>query len=65
MDTAGKVGEQAALFPVEQLDSPRTEQGYRGPVVCQIVGITYRQLDYWARTELVQPTLRAASGSGS
>jgi DNA-binding transcriptional MerR regulator len=65
MDPAGKVGEQAALFAVEQLDNPLPEQGYRGPAVCQIVGITYRQLDYWARTGLVGPTLRAACGSGS
>lgn len=41
------------------------EQGYRAPQVCKIVGITYRQLDYWARTELLTPSLRAASGSGS
>lgn len=61
----GAPGEQAALFPIEQLNSARTGQGFRGPAVCQIVGITYRQLDYWARTNLVGPTLRAASGSGS
>jgi len=41
------------------------EQGYRAPQVCKIVGITYRQLDYWARTELLTPSLREASGSGS
>lgn len=39
--------------------------GYRGPAVCQIVGISYRQLDYWARTGLVEPSVRAAAGSGS
>lgn len=39
--------------------------GYRGPTVCKIVGITYRQLDYWDRTELVQPSVRGATGSGS
>lgn len=39
--------------------------GYRGPTVCKIVGITYRQLDYWARTDLVAPSVRTASGSGS
>lgn len=39
--------------------------GYRGPTVCKIVGITYRQLDYWARTKLVEPTFRKASGSGT
>jgi DNA-binding transcriptional MerR regulator len=41
------------------------EQGYRVPEVCKIVGITYRQLDYWARTELVTPSIRDASGSGT
>lgn len=39
--------------------------GYRGPTVCSIVGITYRQLDYWARTELVTPSLQQAAGSGT
>jgi DNA-binding transcriptional MerR regulator len=39
--------------------------GYRGPVACAAAGITYRQLDYWARTGLVEPTVRPASGSGS
>jgi DNA-binding transcriptional MerR regulator len=33
--------------------------------VCKLVGITYRQLDYWARTNLVTPSVRAADGSGS
>jgi DNA-binding transcriptional MerR regulator len=41
------------------------EDGFRGPTVCNIVGITYRQLDYWARTELVVPSIRNAVGSGS
>ncbi len=39
--------------------------GYRGPTACAAAGITYRQLDYWARTGLVVPTVRAAAGSGS
>lgn len=39
--------------------------GYRGPTACAAAGITYRQLDYWARTSLVVPTIRSASGSGS
>jgi DNA-binding transcriptional MerR regulator len=41
------------------------EIGYRGPQACKIVGITYRQLDYWTRTGLVIPSLQQASGSGS
>ncbi|MFW6599723.1 MerR family transcriptional regulator [Propionibacteriaceae bacterium Y2011] len=39
--------------------------GFRGPVACSAAGITYRQLDYWARTDLVKPEIRAAAGSGS
>ncbi len=42
-----------------------SEPGYRGPQVCKIVGITYRQLDYWARTELVRPSVMDANGSGT
>ncbi len=41
------------------------EAGYRGPTVCRVVDITYRQLDYWARTDLVVPSIRTATGSGS
>ena len=46
----------------------RTDQsidGYRAPQVCNLVGITYRQLDYWARTGLITPSLQKATGSGS
>jgi DNA-binding transcriptional MerR regulator len=39
--------------------------GYRAPQVCKLVGITYRQLDYWARTRLIVPSLQQATGSGS
>src|SRR5690554_1471729 len=39
--------------------------GYRGAVAARAAGITYRQLDYWARTELVEPTVRGAAGSGT
>ena len=41
------------------------EQGFRGPQVCKIVGITYRQLDYWARTDLLRPSISEARGSGT
>jgi DNA-binding transcriptional MerR regulator len=41
------------------------EIGYRPPTACTAAGITYRQLDYWARTGLVEPSVRAAHGSGS
>ncbi len=49
-------------------DLPGTDSaeiGYRGPTACAAAGITYRQLDYWARTALVEPSVRAAHGSGS
>src|SRR5205809_5212173 len=41
------------------------DEGYSGPTVCKIVGISYRQLDYWARTDLIRPSLADAAGSGS
>ena len=43
----------------------QVEAGYRGPQVCKVVGITYRQLDYWARTDLVRPSVCDANGSGT
>ena len=42
-----------------------SEIGYRGATACTAAGISYRQLDYWARTGLVEPTIRTATGSGS
>ena len=45
--------------------SAASEPGFRGPTVYKLVGITYRQLDYWARTGLVTPSVRAADGSGT
>jgi DNA-binding transcriptional MerR regulator len=39
--------------------------GYRGATACSAAGITYRQLDYWARTGLVEPSIRSAGGSGT
>jgi DNA-binding transcriptional MerR regulator len=41
------------------------EHGLRGPQVCRVVGITYRQLDYWARTNLIRPSIADARGSGT
>ena len=40
-------------------------EGYSGKSTAEIVGITYRQLDYWARTDLIRPSLADAAGSGS
>ncbi|MFB9238316.1 MerR family transcriptional regulator [Plantactinospora siamensis] len=44
---------------------PGGQVGYRGVTACHAVGISYRQLDYWARTALVVPSIRDASGSGT
>jgi DNA-binding transcriptional MerR regulator len=46
-------------------DTARGVEGFRGPQVCALVGITYRQLDYWARTGLLRPSIADAKGSGS
>jgi DNA-binding transcriptional MerR regulator len=69
---------QGALFDLDEINGPAGEAvgpqpagagygetGYRGPTACSAAGITYRQLDYWARTGLVEPSVRAAHGSGS
>ena len=55
---ANAASRQGMLFgdPLEGLDTD--EMGYRGPVACSAAGITYRQLDYWARTGLLQPSIR-------
>lgn len=54
---------QPGLFPDDSV--PDDLVGYRVPTACQVAGITYRQLDYWARTGLVKPSIRSAAGSGS
>ncbi len=61
---ARQAGEQQLLFDEEIVVQPE-DCGYRGPTACAAAGITYRQLDYWARTGLVEPSVRAASGSGT
>lgn len=48
-----------------QAPDPCDDYGYRGTVACTAAGITYRQLDYWARTDLVTPTLAGGIGSGA
>ncbi|WP_418969890.1 MerR family transcriptional regulator [Alloscardovia omnicolens] len=53
---------QGALF---DLDEDREEVGYRGVVASKIAGITYRQLDYWARKHIVEPSITPSTGSGS
>jgi len=65
-------GAQDALFEADEAlgtsrdaDAGSADVGYRGPTACAAAGITYRQLDYWARTALVEPSVQAAHGSGS
>jgi DNA-binding transcriptional MerR regulator len=55
---------QGLLF-TEDLPDLDEQVGYRGPTACRAAGITYRQLDYWARTGLVEPSVRPATGSGT
>ncbi len=62
-EPAGSV-EQPGLFAAPGRE-PEEGTGYRGPTACAAAGITYRQLDYWARTALVSPSVRSAAGSGS
>jgi DNA-binding transcriptional MerR regulator len=58
--------EQGTLFDAgDEADAEPGVTGYRGPTACAAAGITYRQLDYWARTGLVEPSVRGAHGSGS
>lgn len=55
---------QGLLFG-EELPDLDEHTGYRGHTACRVAGITYRQLDYWARTGLVEPSVRSATGSGT
>jgi DNA-binding transcriptional MerR regulator len=61
-DADEQVAQTAATLGVDEVDDTA---GYRGPTACNAAGITYRQLDYWARTGLVEPSVRGAHGSGS
>jgi len=63
-DAALAANEQGLLFDDDVSPLP-SDAGYRGPTACNAAGITYRQLDYWARTGLVEPTVRGATGSGT
>jgi DNA-binding transcriptional MerR regulator len=60
----GSDDSQGTLFDSAS-ENTDAEIGYRGPTACSAAGITYRQLDYWARTGLVEPSVRPAHGSGS
>ena len=58
-----EISDTGLLFPDPSTDIDE-HIGYRGPAACQIAGITYRQLDYWARTGLVTPSVRLGRGEG-
>jgi DNA-binding transcriptional MerR regulator len=61
---AADARDQGLLFHDDVSPLPE-DAGFRGPTACSAAGITYRQLDYWARTGLVEPTVRSATGSGT
>ena len=61
---AVQANDQGLLFDDDLAPLPQ-DTGFRGPTACSAAGITYRQLDYWARTKLVEPTVRSATGSGT
>jgi DNA-binding transcriptional MerR regulator len=63
-EAAASAGVQGLLFD-DDLSPMPDDVGFRGPTACAAAGITYRQLDYWARTGLVSPSVRPASGSGT
>ncbi|WP_338144136.1 MerR family transcriptional regulator [Nocardioides turkmenicus] len=50
---------------VKEATPPPGDVGYRGPTACNAAGISYRQLDYWARTGLVEPSINVVKGSGT
>jgi DNA-binding transcriptional MerR regulator len=62
---AAETAEEQGLLFTDDVSTLPSDTGYRGPTACNAAGITYRQLDYWARTGLVEPTVRSATGSGS
>ena len=64
-EKAAEAAEDQGLLFSEDVSTLPADLGYRGPTACNAAGITYRQLDYWARTGLVEPTVRSATGSGT
>ncbi|WP_084254971.1 MULTISPECIES: MerR family transcriptional regulator [unclassified Nocardioides] len=62
---AAAVAEEQGLLFTDDVSPLPSDLGYRGPTACNAAGITYRQLDYWARTGLIEPSVRGAKGSGS
>jgi DNA-binding transcriptional MerR regulator len=58
-------GVQGVLFDIYTDADHQLLDGYSAPKVCKIVGITYRQLDYWTRTDLLSPSIKNALGQGT
>ncbi|NNC41634.1 MAG: MerR family transcriptional regulator [Acidimicrobiia bacterium] len=65
LEEAEDAAETAEAAETERTLQADAETGYRAPQVCKLVDITYRQLDYWARTDLIIPSVSSATGSGS
>ncbi|MDX6232507.1 MAG: hypothetical protein QOH68_1491, partial [Nocardioidaceae bacterium] len=63
-EAVAEASDQGLLFTDDVSPLPE-DAGFRGPTACSAAGITYRQLDYWARTGLVEPSVRSATGSGT
>ena len=55
---AAEAAEEQGLLFTDDVSPLPSDLGYRGPTACNAAGITYRQLDYWARTGLIEPTVR-------
>ena len=63
VDLSAEGAVQGELFATEDAEDSR--RGYRGTVASKVAGITYRQLDYWARKQIVEPSITPSHGSGS
>ena len=62
----GRCRRTTSSWPSTAVADVAPEQvGFSGRKTAEVVGISYRQLDYWARTDLVRPSLAEARGSGS
>ena len=62
---AAEAAEEQGLLFADDVSPLPSDTGYRGPTACNAARITYSQLDYWARTGLLEPSVRSATGSGS
>ena len=58
-------GERAVASSQASTSGNSAETGYQASTACRAAGITYRQLDYWTRSGLVEPGIRAEQEPGS